>query len=85
MQLISKFKKGVVPLKDKKVVYIVNTLSMHFKKSQNNPLENLKRYEQTKVGNFITILLKNGSMTMIVMYATHNEKKSVVPERFIEP
>ena len=30
------------------------------------------------------LILKNGCETMIVMYSTHNEEKSVVAERFIK-
>ena len=96
MQLISKFNKGfkfllcvihiyskyvwVVPLKDKKGVSILNAFQSILKKSNRKPnkiwvdkgSEFYNRSMNSRLG-------KND----IEMYSTHNERKSVVAERFI--
>ena len=85
MQLISKFNKRfrfllcvidifskyacIVPLKDKKVVSIVNAFQSIFKKSNRKP---------NKI--WVDKWLRDND---IEMYSTHNEGKSVVAERII--
>ena len=96
MQLISKFNKGyrfllcviviyskhawVVPLKDKKVVSIVNTFQKNLKESARK----LHKIWVDKGSEFCNShfrkWLKDNS---IEMYSTHNEGKSVFAERFI--
>ena len=90
MQLISKFNKGfrfllcvidifskyvwIVPLKDKKGVSIVNTFQGILKILTENQI----RYRWTKAVNFITILLKNGYKTMILLCIQHIMKENLL-------
>ena len=96
MQLISKFNKGfkfllcvidiyskytwVVPLKDKNGVSIVNAFQNILKKSNRKP----KEIWVDKGGEFYNRSMKSwlGNKN-IEMYSTHNERKSVIAERFI--
>ena len=96
MQLISKFNKGfrfslcvidifskyawVVPLKDKKVVSIVNAFQKILKDSNRKP-KNIWVDKGSEFHNssFKKWLQDNG----IVMYSTHNKEKSVVAERLL--
>ena len=89
MQLISKFNKGfriyvllifLVNMpgfslkKDKKGISIVNAFQSNFK----NLIENQIRYGQTMAVNFITILLKNGYKTMILLCIQHIIKENLL-------
>ena len=47
-------------------------------------IENQTKYGLTKKANFAIVLLKNANDNDIEMYSIHNERKSVVGERFIE-
>ena len=96
MQLISKFKKGsifllcvidiyckyawVVPLKDKKGVNIVNAFQSILNKSNTKP----NKIWVDKGSEFYNRSMKSWlEKNDIEMYSTHNERKSVVAERFI--
>ena len=96
MQLISKFNKGfifllrvidifskyawVVPLKDKKGVCIVNAFQKVLDDSNKKP----NKIWVDKGGEFYNNSFKKWLQgNDIVMYSTHNERKSVVAERFI--
>ena len=96
MQLISKFNKGfrfllcdidtfskcawVVPLKDKKGVNIVNAFQSILKKTNRKPSKIwIDKGSEFYDNSFKKWMQHND----IVMYLTHNEGKSVVPERFI--
>ena len=87
MKLISKLNKGfrfllcvidifskyawVVPLKDGKGVIIVNAFQSILKKSNRKP----SKVWVVKVVSSITILLKNGCKTMILLCIQHIMKK----------
>ena len=96
MQLISKFNKGfrfllcvidiyskyawVVPLKDKKVVSIVNAFQSILKKSNRKP----NKIWVDKCSEFYDRSMKSWlEKDDIEMYSRYNEGKSVVAERFI--
>ena len=96
MKLISKINKGfrfllcvidiyskytwVIPLKDKKVVSIVNAFQSILKKSNRKP----NKIGADKGGEFYRRSMKSWlEKNDIEMYSTHNEGKSVVAERFI--
>ena len=96
MHLISKFNKGfrfllciidifskcawVVPLKDKTGVSIVNAFQSILKKSNRKP----NKIWVVKGSEFYKNSFQNWLQDNdIVMYSTHNERKSVVAERFI--
>ena len=96
MQLISKFNKGfrfllciidifskcawVVPLKDKAGVRIVNAFQSILKKSNRKP----NKIWVVKGSEFYNNSFQNWLQDNdIIMYSTHNERKSVFAERFI--
>ena len=96
MQLISKFNKGftfllcvidtfskyawVVSLKDKKSVSIVNVFQKILYDLKRKP----NKIRVDKGGEFYNNSFKRWLQDNdIVMYSTHNERKSVVAERFI--
>ena len=96
MQLISKFDKGVrvllcvidifskyawaVPFKDKKGVSIVKAFQSIFKKSNRKP----NKIWVDKGSEFYNRSMKSWlEKNNIEMYSTHNERESVVAERFI--
>ena len=99
MQLISKFNKGicfllcvieilckcarVIPLKDKKGITITNAFQKILDKSNCKPnkiwLDKGIEFYNRSVKSF----LQNNNN--IKIYSTHNEGKSVVAERFLEP
>ena len=96
MQLISKFNKGfrfllciidifskyawVVPLKDKKVISIVNAFQKILKESERKPNKIWVDKGSEFYNNSFKKWLKDND---IEMYLIHNEGKSVVAERFI--
>ena len=97
MQLISKFNKGfrfllcvidiyskyswVFPLKDKKVVSIINAFQCILKKSNRKP----KKIWVDKGVEFYNKSMKSWlEKNDIEVYSTHNKGKSVVAERFIK-
>ena len=87
MQLISKFNKGfrfllcvinifskyawVVPLKHKKGVSIANAFQSVLKQSHRKP----NKIWVEKAVNFITVLLRNGCKTMILLCIQHIMRK----------
>ena len=96
MQLISKLNKGfrfllcvidiyskhawVVPLKDKKGISIVNAFQSILKNSNRKP----NKIWVDKGSEFYNRSMKSWlEKNDIEMYSTHNEGKSIVPERFI--
>ena len=96
MQLISKFNKGfrfllcvidifskyvwVVPLKDKKGASIVNAFQIILKQCSRKPNKIwVDKGSEIYNSSFKKWLQEND----IVMYSTHNERKSVVVERFL--
>ena len=96
MQLLSKYNKGirfllcvidifskyawVVPLKDKKGISIVIAFQSILKQSNRKP----NKIWVDKGSEFYNASFKKWLQDNdIVMYSTHNEGKSVVPERFI--
>ena len=96
MQLLSKHNKGirfllcvidifskyawVVPLKDKKGISIVKAFQSILKQSNRKP----NKIWVDKGSEFYNAYFKNWLRNNdIVMYSTHNERKSVVAERFI--
>ena len=96
MQLLSKYNKGirfllcvidifskyawVVPLKDKKGISIVKAFQSILKQSNSKP----NKIWVDKGSEFYNAYFKKWLRDNdIVMYSTHNEGKSVVPERFI--
>ena len=96
MQLLSKYNKGirfllcvidifskyawVVPLKDKKGTSIVKAFQIILKQSNRKP----NKIWVDKGSRFYNAYFKKWLRdNNIVMYSTHNEGKSVVPERFI--
>ena len=97
MQLISKFNKGVkyllcvidlfsryawvVPLKNKKIVSIINAFQSILKKSDRKPNKIGVDHGSKFCNNHFKKWLKDNE---IEMYSTHNEGKSVVAERFIK-
>ena len=96
MQLISKFNKGfgcllrvisifskyawVVPLKHKKGVSIVNAFHSIFEKSNRKPKKIWADIGSEFSNNSFKKCLQDND---VVMYSTHNERKSVVAERFV--
>ena len=96
MQLISRFNKGfrfllcvidifskyawVVPLKDKKGISIVNAFQKILKKSDRKPNKIWVDKRSEFYNNSFKKWLKDND---IEMYSIHNERKSVVAERFI--
>ena len=97
MQLISKFNKGfrfllyvidifskyasVVPLKDKKGIGIANAFQKILKESDKKPNKILVDKGSEFYNNSFKKWLKDND---IEMYSIHNERKSVVAERFIK-
>ena len=96
MQLLSKFNKGfrfllcvidisskyawVIPLKDKKVVSIVNAFQKKLKKSNHKA----NKIWVDKGSEFYNICFKKWLRdNNIEMYSTHSGGKSVIAERFI--
>ena len=96
MQLISKFNEGfgfllyvvdiyckyacVIPLKDKKDITITNAFQKILKESNRKS----NKIWVDKGSEFYNSSMKSWSVKNdIKMYSTHNEGKSVVPERFI--
>ena len=95
MQLISKFNKiikyllcvidlfskyaWVIPLKDKKGESIVNSFQIALKKSERKPNKIWVDHDSEFYNNLFKMFLKNND---IEMHSTHNERKSVVAERF---
>ena len=99
MQLLSKYNKGirfllcvidifskyawVVPLKDKEGISIVKAFQSILKQSNSNRKPN--KIWVDKGSEFYKAYFKKWLRDNdIVMYSTHNEGKSVVPERFIK-
>ena len=96
MQLISKFNKGfrfllcvidifskyawVVPLKDRNGVSIVNAFQKLLDDSKRKPNKIWVDKGGDFYKNYFKKWLKDND---IAMYSTHNERKSVVAERFI--
>ena len=96
MQLLSRYNKGirfllcvieifskhawVVPLKDKKGISIVKAFQIILKQSNRKPN---KIWVDKGSEFYYTSFKKWLQDNDIVMYSTHNEGKSVVPERFI--
>ena len=96
MQLISKYNKGiryllcvidlfskyafVVPFKDKKGVTITNAFQSIFDKSKRKPNKIWVDQGSEFYNNVFKKWLKDN---YIIMYSTHNEGRSVLPERFI--
>ena len=96
IQLFSKFNKGfrfllciidiyskytwIVPLKDKKGISIVNAFQKILKESDRRPNKIWVDKGSEFYNNSFKKWLKDND---IEMYSTHNEGKSVVPERFI--
>ena len=96
MQLISKYNKGiryllcaidlfskyafVVPLKDKKGLTIANAFQSILDSSKRKPKKILIDQGIDFYNNIFKKWLKDNN---IEMYSTHNERKSVVAERFI--
>ena len=96
MQLISKFNKGfkfllcvidiyskyawVVPLKDKKVIIIVDAFQSILKKSNRKPNKICVHKDSEFYNRSMKSWLEKND---IEMYSTHNEGKSVVADRFI--
>ena len=70
----------VVPLKDKKRVRIVNTFQKNLKQSNRKPN---KIWVDKGSGFYNSFFKKWLQDNDIAMYSTHNERKSVVTERFI--
>ena len=95
MQLLIRYNKGtrfllgvfdifskyawVVPLKDKKGISIVKAFQIILKQSNRKP----NKIWVDKGSEFYNAYLKKWLRDNVVMYSTHNEGKSVVPERFI--
>ena len=96
MQLLSKYNKGirfllcvidifskyasVVPLKDKKGICIVKAFQSILKQSNRKPNKIWVDKGSEYYNAYFKKWLRDND---IVMYSTHNEGKSVVPERFI--
>ena len=96
MQLLSKYNKGtsyllcgisifskyawVVPLKDKKGTIIVNAFQSILNNSKRKPIKIWVDQGSEFYNNHFKKCLKDNK---IEMYSTHNERKSVVAERFI--
>ena len=97
MQLLSKYNKGirfllcvidifskyawVVPLKDKKDISIVKAFQIILKQSYKKP----NKICVDKGSEFYNVYFKKWLRDNdIVVYSTHNERKSVVAERFIK-
>ena len=79
MYYFSKY-ASVVPLKDKRVVTIVNAFQKVLNKSDRKP----NKIWIDKGGEFYNRSMKSWlEKNDIKMYSTHNERKSVVAERFI--
>ena len=70
----------VIPLKDKKGVSIVNAFNRIIKQSKRKP----NKISPDQGSEFYNNNFKNGYQTMVIMYSTYNEGKSVVAERFIK-
>ena len=72
---------GVVPLKDKKEVSIVNAFQSILKNSNRKPNKIWVDYGSEFYNNFFKKFLKENE---IKTFSTFNEGKSVAPERFIK-
>ena len=98
MQLLSKYNKGirfllcvinifgkyawVVPLKDKKGISIVKAFHLILKQSNSRKPNKIWVDKGSEFYNaYFTKWLRDND---IIMYSTHNERKSVVAERFIK-
>ena len=69
-----------IPLKDKKGVTIVNEFQSYLNYSKRKPNKIWVDKGSEFYNRSMKLWLKNG----IEMYSTHNERKSIVAERFIE-